>query len=117
MDNPAGISANTAILENIWTQYGALGLLFMFLIIAVIALYKINRAKDKIHKEESERLRVEQRHDRECSDRRHDERAASFIAAMNESAARFAMIVDGSLKDNNQLLVENKVVLANCRKS
>ncbi|MCK5611257.1 hypothetical protein KAR91_55820 [Candidatus Pacearchaeota archaeon] len=110
------LPTNTAILENIWIQYGALGLLFIFLIIAVVVLYRINRAKDKIHKEEWEMLRVEQRKDREISDKRHDERAAFFIDTMNKSSAKFAVVVEGVLKDNNQFLVENKVVLANCKR-
>ena len=116
MSTPAVIPTNTAILENVWIQYGALGLLFAFLTVSVVALYRINRSEKKIHKEEWEKLRLEQREDREISDTRHDERAVLFIKTINESAAKFAAVVDGVLKDNNQFLVENKVVLGNCKK-
>ena len=50
MDHPtisAAISTNASILENVWAQYGALGLLLIFLALSVVFLYRINSAKDK----------------------------------------------------------------------
>lgn len=114
---PQNIPANTAILENLWIQYGALGVLFGVLLAAVILLYRINRKKDDTHKGEWEQLRLEQREDREKSDRRHDEKAELFINTMTESSAKFAIIIEGSLKENNQFLIENKVALNNFSKN
>ena len=116
MAQATNIPTNTAILENIWIQYGALGLLFAVLLVMVILLFRINRNKEETHKREWEKLRVEQREDREMSDKRHDERAELFIKSMTDSSAKFATIVEGALKENNQLLIENKVVLNNCKK-
>ena len=113
MSQPA-ITPNIAIIENLWIQFSALGVLFAVLLSGIILLYRKNQEKDKIHKGEWEKLRVEQRTDREISDKRHDERTAFFVKAMTDSSDKFASIIEGSLKDTNQFLAKNEVVLNNC---
>ena len=113
---PENISANATIIENIWIQYSALGVLFAVLLTAVILLYRIIRNKDKNHKEEWEKLRIEQRTDRDISEKRHDERMKSFLKAIKEITDKFASVTEGALNKNSDLLVENKVVLSNCKK-
>ena len=126
---PSGtpLPTNTAILENIWIQYGALGLLILFLVLGVVFLYRMNQntikefkeertEKDKTHKEEWEKIKAEQKEERAHFDRKSEERSNLFVKTVTESSKSFTKVLEGVVKENTQFLAENRAVLASCKK-
>lgn len=118
------IPINTTILENIWIQYGALGLLILFLVLAVVFLYKMVQstikefkeeriAKDEAHRKEWAKLKSEQKEEREIFDKKSEERVDLFVKVVTDSAAKFTRVLEGVVKENTQFLAENKAVLRN----